>query len=187
MTTNTTGSAITLMKQWMDVETKPLSVGSTEETMKSLYEIAPELRSIVEADEMDEIALGELVMAFETKALGLTFYLDEMQSFVDMAKKEEKRISERRKAVENRQTRLKAYLQQSMEIAELTSIEVGTKKISLQNNPPKVIIDCQDDIPAEFVNIVQTKTIDKNGLKSALKSGSVNGCHLEQGISLRIK
>ena len=153
----------------------------------TLYEIAPWLREIVEAEEFDAEALDIAVGEFKMKASGICHYLDEMQGFIDMAKGEEKRIAQRRKAVENQQTHLKAYLQSNMEVAELTKLEIGTKKLMLQNNPPKVVVDEEESIPAKFIRIVQSTSVDKVALKDALKLDEVPGCHLEQSVSLRIK
>ncbi len=154
-----------------------------------LYEMAPEFAALVEADELtdqDMERLDELGHAIEMKASNIAALTDNMTSFVDMCKAEEQRISARRKAVENRILWLNKYLQNCMETAGTMEIEIGTRKISLQKNPPKVVIDNQDDIPPRFFIVIpETFQLDKNALKAELKKGEVKGAHLTQGLSLR--
>ena len=42
-------------------------------------------------------------------------------------------------------------------------------------------------IPAEFINTIEVTSIDKKGIKQALKDGPVSWAHLEQGESITIK
>jgi hypothetical protein len=154
----------------------------------TLYEIAPELREAVMAEDFDEQLVTDLAIAFENKAFGMMSIADELTAFVTMAKAEEKRIADKRKAVENRINRMKDYLQHNMETAEVFEVEQGTRKITLQKNPPKVVVDDEQAIPPRFYTVIpESFQLDKNALKTALKDGDVPGAHLEQGYSLRVK
>ena len=158
-------------------------------TALKLYDIAPEFAALVEQDELTEqdiARLDELGHAIEVKASNIAALTDNMSLFVDMCKAEEKRISAKRKAVENRIKWVNDYLQNCMETAGTMEIEIGTRKISLQKNPPKVMIDDEMEIPPKyFVVIPESYQLDKKMLKDDLKKGVVGGCHLEQGLSLR--
>lgn len=153
-----------------------------------LYEISDELLKVIDAEEFDEDKLNELVISFKKKAGGIVAFNESMQTFVDYCKGEEKRIAAKRKAVENRGVSLMAYLKMCMESAELSVMEVGTKTLKIQNNPPAVVIDDQDAIPAKFFTIIpEQKQINKADLKAALKLGDVKGAHTEQGTRLVVK
>ena len=75
-----------------------------------------------------------------------------------------------------------------MDSAGFTEMQIGTKTAKIQKNPPKVVIFDEQDLPAKFVEIVQTQRINKVAIKEALKAGeSVDGARIDQGFSLRIK
>jgi len=153
-----------------------------------LYEISDELLKVIEAEEFDEERLNELTMALEQKAGGIVAFNEKMLSFVDYCKEEEKRIAAKRKAVENRGIRLMKYLQDNMEHSNIMSLEIGTKVLKIQNNPPAVIVDDEVAIPAKyFVVVPATTKLDKNMLKADLKTGEVSGAHTEQSTRLVVK
>ena len=154
-----------------------------------LYEIAPEFSALVEQDELteqDADRLDELGQAIEVKAENIAALTDNMGLFVDLCKAEETRISNKRKSVENKIKWVNDYLQHNMEIAGTMSIEVGTRKISLQKNPPSLIVDNEDIIPPKyFVVIPESYQIDKKRLLKDLKAADIPGCHSDQKLSLR--
>ena len=153
-----------------------------------LYEIAADLQDALTAEEFDEERLDQLAHAFEQKAGAIVAVSKVMASFVDYCKAEEKRIAEKRKAVENRKQRLFDYLQTHMEATGVAEMTTGTATVKLQKNPPKVVVDNEDSLPPKYLKIIQTTQIDKNAIKDALKAGEeVTGAHLEQGLSLRVK
>ena len=162
---------------------------ATDTKEMRLFDIAPELReAIMSEDEGMEERLGELAIAFESKAVGIKRITDEWQSFVDMAKAEEKRVSDKRKAVENRIAKLKDYLKNNMETAEIVNMDVGNLNFKIQNVKSSVVIDDEASIPQKFVILKQTKQIDKTAIKAALDDGQVvSGASLKAGTTLRIR
>jgi len=157
-------------------------------TDMKLYEISDELKKVIEADEFDEVALNQLVMSFEKKAGGIVAFNESMQTFIEYCKGEEKRIAAKRKAVENRGVSLMAYLKSCMEAAEVMTMEVGTKTLKIQSNPPAVVIDDESLIDAKYFTIIpETTQLNKADLKAALKVGEVKGAHTESGTRLVVK
>lgn len=157
-----------------------------------LYEITEDIRNILLTDEWTddtENQLAALEMSLEKKAGNIVYICAELEAFVEAAKAEEKRISERRKAAMGRVQRLKEYTKHCMEAAERDEIETGTHKIRLQQNNPKVVVDAEENIPPQFFTIIPATTqLDKKALADALKKGEVIvGAHLERGTSLRIR
>jgi hypothetical protein len=67
-------------------------------------------------------------------------------------------------------------------------IATGTRKIALQKNPPRVVIDNEDRIPKRFLTIVpQTTQVNKTTLREALKNEYIPGAHLEQTLGIRYR
>jgi len=157
--------------------------------MSSTYELANELAFLMEIDEpTDEQVerLDSLVMELPDKVEGCCKYLANIQPTIEGLKAEEKRLSDKRKVLENKVTRFKHYIQSSMEIAGMYDVEAGTFTVKLQQNPKSVKVTDETLIPVDY--IVTSTSIDKKSLKEALKSGEVSGAILESsGLSLRIK
>jgi len=157
--------------------------------MSSLYELIPAFTALVEQDDFTEEdlhQLDELNLAIADKAYNIASWTDNLESFIALCAAEEKRIKARKKSAENKVTWLKDYLKWGMQEAGLKKIECGTRSITLQNNPPKLVIDDEAAIPAKyFVIVPETKAVDKAEVKKALKEGEVPGAHLEQGQSVR--
>jgi hypothetical protein len=155
-----------------------------------LFDIAPELReAIMSEDEGMEDRLGELAIAFENKAVGIVHITNEWEAFVTMAKAEEKRVADKRKAVENRIAKLKDYLKNNMETAEIFDMTVGNLNFKIQNVKASVIIENEAVIPQEFKTIIPASlTVNKTAIKKALDEGqNVAGASLKAGTSLRIR
>jgi len=154
-----------------------------------LYEIAPEFAALVEQDELteqDADRLDELGQAIEVKAENIAALTDNMGLFVEMCKAEEKRISAKRKSIENKIKWVNDYLKNNMEAAGIMNIEIGTRKLSLQKNPPSLIVDNEDIIPPKyFLVIPESYQIDKKRLLKDLKANDIPGCHSDQKLSLR--
>ena len=157
--------------------------------MSSTYELANELAFLMEIDEpTDEQMerLDSLVMELPDKLEGCCKYLANIQPKIEGFRAEEKRLSDKRKVLENKMQRFKKYIQSSMETAGMYDVEAGTFTVKLQQNPKSVKVIDETLIPIDY--IVTSTSIDKKSLKEALESGEVAGAILESsGLSLRIK
>jgi len=157
--------------------------------MSSTYEIANELAFLMDIDEPteeQEQQLDNLVMALPDKLEGCCKYLANIQPIIEGFKAEEKRLSDKRKVLENKVLRFKHYIQSSMEIAGMYDVDAGTFTVKLQQNPKSVKVLDETLVPVDFM--VTTTSLDKVALKAALKDGDVAGAILESsGLSLRIK
>ena len=93
-----------------------------------LYKIKEELREVLdlvsneESGELYTDTLETLQLEFEDKTEGVALYIKELNAEVAAIKAEEKVLSERRIAKENKAEKLKQYLSNNM-------MEVGVKKI----------------------------------------------------------
>ena len=152
-----------------------------------LYEIAANVEAALMADEFNEEELTALVESMQDKAVAIVAVSDKIGNFVNYCKDEEKRIATKRKFAENRARLLIDYLHNCMNVSGFAEMEIGTKTAKIVKNPPSVIIEDGELIPAEFKVVEMVTVIRKAEIKKALKSGPVPGASLSHGTSLRIK
>lgn len=100
-----------------------------------------------------------------------------------------KRLSERKKSIENSITQLRASVVDVMSLASITQIKTPLFTISLARGRESCVIENENEIPAEFVEIIETIKPNKKAILSAINSGiAVPGCVVAVGdLSLRIK
>lgn len=126
----------------------------------------------------------------EQKADGYARVIRNMEADIAGLKTEIDRMTNRKKVLDNNITRLKANLQNSMEITGKTKFKTDLFSFNVQANPAAVIMDEQymENIPEEYL-IPQEPKLDKKKLAADLKAGvDLEGiAHLEQSRSLRIK
>lgn len=106
---------------------------------------------------------------------------------IETLKNEEKRLNERRKALESNVKKLEKALFETMKLTNKELIKTPYFTFKIAKNPKALVIDNIDLVPNEYL-IPQPPTVDKKALKEALKD--VEKCefaHLEQGESLRIR
>ena len=159
-----------------------------------LYELTQNYRNLQELldDEtipQDEIlkALNGLEGQFDEKAENIVKVMKSIDADVKGLKDEEKRLSDRRKSLENRSINLKAYLTDSMRAIGKEKIKGNIFTLAFQKNPPSVDILDWRLIDNEYL-IPQIPTVDKKRVLIDLKNGvRVDGVELKQGTSLRIK
>ena len=128
--------------------------------------------------------------ALQAKIENYGFVIRNMESFSDVMKAEEKRMSERRKAHETKVTRIKDWLKENMESCGISKIDCPAFTIALQKNPPSVVIDDESLIPEGYKRIPEPPPLTPNKIMiaTAIKAGlEVAGCHLAQSTRLVIK
>ncbi len=156
-----------------------------------LYEIAPQFAAIADQDELsleDMDRLDELNLALKDKAENIVALTENLSSFISLCESEEKRIKARKTAAKNKVAWLKDYLKYGMDTAGIVKLDFGTRSVTLQQSPPKLVVDDESAIPAKFfVVIPETTQLDKFRVKRALKDGDVPGCHIERGQSVRFR
>lgn len=164
--------------------------------MQPLYQLATEYRAL--SDRLHDLDLPDDVIAdtleaeagdIEVKATNVAKVFRNLEAMAKQIKEAEQQMAERRKALEKRSERLKAYLHNNMERAGISKIDSPWFCISLKKNPAAVVIDDESSIPADYLReIPATFQPDKALIKQAISDGfDVPGCHLAQGTRLEIK
>lgn len=160
-----------------------------------LYELTEMYKNIwdlVEDEEVDleslENALSEIEDNLEVKAENIAKLIKGIDGDIETLNVEEKRLANKRKALENKKANIKAYLENQLISIGKNKVKTPLFTINIQNNPPSVNIIDEDKIPEQFKKTVTTTTVTKKELLDALKMGQVvEGAEIKQGKSLRIR
>ncbi|MED5050599.1 siphovirus Gp157 family protein [Anoxybacillus rupiensis] len=156
-----------------------------------LYELAQNYAQLMElAEEMESDAIVDTLEALqdeiEEKAENIAKLIRNLEADVKVIKEEEQRLADRRRSIESKIVRLKAYLQEQLEVAGLQKVKRPTITVAIQSNPPSVEIADEKLIPSEFM-IPQYK-VDRKSILERLKNGEIiPGAKLVQGRGVRIR
>ena len=139
----------------------------------SLYQITSAFPALMESEEITEEDKNkieaELRMLLQEKSQNIIGYLRNNELTIEAMKAEEKRISDVRKALENRNNKFKEYVKECMENNGITKIETGLGTISVAKSPVSVEIINEEAIPSEFKQEIVTVKIDKMKIKENFK------------------
>ena len=160
--------------------------------MATLYELTDRYQNLLEVAEMlDQEQLDEALNGIndeiEVKAEGYAKVIKALESTSSGLDKEFKRLSGRKKSIDNNAKRLKEALQDGMLLAGKTKFKTDLFSFNIQNNPSS--LDILDDryIPKEFY-IEQEPKLDRRELLKTLKNGDViKGVEIKQTEGLRIR
>jgi len=161
-----------------------------------LYELSHEYQAIEDklatvdnAEDAQSVTtmLDGVTSAIEDKLLAIARVVKNLDAEADAIKAEEKRLAERRGAIENNVRRLKDYAQEHMEQSGIDHAKDDLFTVALQNSPPSVQVDNESAIPEDYWRH-PAPSVDKRALLDALKSGEdIPGVSLRQSRSLRIR
>ena len=170
--------------------------------MASLYELTGAVQTLWNLMEEGELDDEMLIDAMEnsqedlnTKLESYCKWIRNMESDIAGLKEEERRLSSRRKTMENTIEKAKLTMKMAMETAGEMKVKGDLFTISLQANPPSVVMDCQDIelIPEEYLTIKDPE-VNRKKLKEVLQGDDKEAierlegiCHLESGLGLRIR
>lgn len=104
-------------------------------------------------------------------------------------KEEEERLKARRTSIENSATRIKENVETIMKRMELEKVKGQLFTISLQSNPPKVVVLDEFHIPQKyFVTPQPVPQLQKKEIIEAWKNGvDIPGVQVVQEKSLRVR
>jgi hypothetical protein len=165
--------------------------------MTTLYDLVGErlaLQNKLEELNFDEVTIADTLegesTAIQAKIEDYAFVIRNMEALPDAIKAEEKRLADRRKAIEKRVEHIKNWLLVNMQQAGITKIESPVFTVALQNNPASVIIDDESLIDDGFKRMPDPLplVVDKKLIKMAIDAGQeVLGAHIEVKQRLVIK
>lgn len=157
----------------------------TENYRAALVDLSdPELPEEVVADTLEALE-GELIQ----KGQAVAAFALNLAAEVEAIKTVEKRIVERRRALENRVERMREYLRANMERAGITEIKAldGSFTAKLAKGRPSVVVDDESLIPDDSEFVRWKREVSKTAIADAIKAGQeVPGAHIEVRPSLRL-
>ncbi len=163
----------------------------------SLYELSQDYRQALETLTDPENDLPAEVIAdtleglqgtLEDKAIAVAQFFKNLEATAVAIRDAEQRMSQRRKAIENRVASMKIYLKESMESCGISKIESPWFALSIAKNPAAVDVFDEAAVPAEYKEEIVTVKINKTGIKRAIESGAeVPGAVLTRGTRLAIR
>lgn len=160
----------------------------------SLYDITNAFPMLLAQEEMSEEDKAkveeELTLLLQQKSQNIIGYARNIELTIEAMKSEEKRISDQRKALENRFSKFKEHVKECMEKGGFTKVETDIGSLTIAKNPASVEIINEDEIPKEYKQEVVTIKVDKTAIKNHFKeTGEIPaGVNIStQNTSLRIK
>ncbi len=158
----------------------------------TLYELSKTYQNVLmliedgaDPEEFEGV-LDTIKEPLEEKAESYKIVMDRIQADIDMCRKEEKRLAEKRQRMEKNILRMKDRLFEAMKKMDIRKLKSKHYHFTVRKNPPSVKIDDLDLIP-EIYSVV-TVTPDKKRIKEALLSGEdIKGASLIQNESLQIR
>ena len=132
-------------------------------------------------------ALDEIEGTLEEKIENYVKYMKNVQGEAEVFKAEEKRMADRRKALENKADRLKEVIDETLRELNIEDIKAGIFSIKYQKNREAVNVIDTSLIPVNYVISTDIK-VDKSAILQDIKNGvEVPGVEITQSESLRIR
>lgn len=160
----------------------------------SLYDIKNGFVQLIEKDEISEqeraLIKEELTNLLIEKSANIIGFTKNLELTIEAMKAEEKRISDNRKALENKLENYKQYVKECMEAMGAIKIETTLGTLSVAKNPISVEIVNEDIIPNKYKAQVITTKVDKKAISDNFKSTGelIDGVNIiTTKTSLRIK
>lgn len=146
-----------------------------------LYEIADYIEAAISGGYVIDEETGEVLfdsenldaleLEFNNKLESCALYVKNIVAEADAIKAEERRLKQRREALERKSERMKAYIDYNMSRMEVAEIE--TPKVAIRfRNSQRVEIDDSTAIPEYYCRVETVIQPDKNKIKNAIKSGN---------------
>ena len=159
----------------------------------NLYEINQTIRSILEIEPENDDELSAMMQAldewqgeFNEKVDNIVRYMRNLTREAEAIEAEEKELYKKRKTLENKADRLKAYIAANMAGLGLRELKAGLFKLRFQPTAPAISIVDESAVPEKFHRV--KVEIDKLAIRDALKYGEeVPGIELQRGEALVIR
>lgn len=161
----------------------------------ALYEMTAEFKAV--AQKLEDLDLDDQTIAdtlegysadFENKVIAISSFIRNLEVSANAMKQAEAEMNDRRKSVERKIDGLKSYVLTNMKAIGKDKVECPLFKVSIRTNAPSVQVANEDAVPAKFVVMKTSTSIDKKALKEAIEAGEVvEGVSLVRSNSLSIK
>lgn len=162
-----------------------------------LYDIASDIEQLINKGFVVDEETGEILLetadldaskvSFDEKLENCALYVINLKAEAEAVKAEEKRLKERREALERKAERLSDYMLHCMKMAGVTKRETELATISVRKSK-RVEIDALESIPDDYCNVNTEITPNKKLIRKVLDAGGVvKGARLVENENLGIK
>jgi hypothetical protein len=165
-----------------------------------LYELVAQHRALESLDTSDDLpaevirdTLEGLEGELREKAVSVAHFCRNLESTADAIDEAAEAMRLRGTRLRKRAQSLQDYLLFNMQAAGITRIDSPYFTLAVKKNPPTVVIDSENMIPAHFMRTPEPApppkpTPDKKAIADAIKAGQeVPGAHAETRERLEIK
>lgn len=158
--------------------------------MATLYELTDQykmLQNFIEENNVEgfELALSQIIGDIGEKLEGYAMVLKNIESDIAGIKSEEKRLADRRKAMESNLARIKENMADALLTVEGNRVKTEKFTFSFRKST-SVQIENDAAIPPQFIKV--ERTISRSELAKALKAGEqIEGAQLVENQSLSIR
>lgn len=154
-----------------------------------LYDISQQFLSIQELAENDESMIEAvadtmegIAADFEQKGQAVVVIFRGMEADIEAIDSELKRLSEKKKAIQNRVEWLRNYLRDNMAATGITKISCPLFNITLSEAAKQVEVFDESALPDDYVTVKTVLSPDKRKLLADLKEGvDIPGAMLVDG------
>lgn len=167
----------------------------TKSMSLSLYNIEKEYIQLAEAildaggeiTPEQEIALAINKDSLQNKAINYALVIKQQQGEAELIQKEIDRLQGLKTSRDKTSERLKQFISAAMQLYGVEKVEGQNFKLSFLKST-QLEIDDENDVPVAFVKEKITESVDKAGLKAAIKAGhSFPGIRIVEKQNLQIK
>ena len=164
-----------------------------------LYDISERMQSLTDTLEMfdgDDTTSEDIKTAIETVYKneivpavqdGIA-YIKVQDAQIDAITNEIKRLQALKKSRESRLDRVKAGYMAFLKAVDKKKVETAHGNMSIAKTTGSVVIDDVNELPPAYTVSTVVVTPNKVAIKDAIKRGmTIEGAHIQQGESLRIK
>lgn len=156
----------------------------------NLYELSQDLIALRDLEDADKDEVMSIIQSeIVNKGKGIIQVMKSLESDVEAIKNESDRLAKIKKVKENNLKKLREYTKLCMEQMELKKLETPIGNITIRKGVSTLKIDDESKLLDKYIEIVQTYKVNKDLIKSDLKSGQVvEGAYMtEPGTTLMIK
>jgi len=143
----------------------------------SLYDLGETYQKIMDLDLEEETIttmLSELETSVQEKAGNIAHVKRTMESVSEAIKKEENRLKDKRKAIDNRIGYLKELLFENMKLMKIDKIKTNTDTIYITGRDYAKVID-KSLLPDEYKQQIVEIKVDKRKLNADAKTNDIAG------------
>ena len=145
------------------------------------------LRYFPELSEDEELRFDTLDAETEIRPILTNAVISSMlaESYIDGINHSINRLEERKEKSKRRLEFFRKLIQEVMETANLTRVDLPEGILTLQSAPQRVLINDESKLPEDMFRV--TKAVDKTKIKNELKDGkSVPGAELSNGGTMLV-